>query len=107
MFSPSCNILTLVLMGLLSTTAQADEALQDPTRPDATQARRTLTAPVFNLSAILISDTRRVAILNGKAVKPGDRIDGATVSVIRADSVQLNFRGRLLETALSKGKIRQ
>ncbi len=106
MFRPSEITLTLILFAL-STVAWSADALQDPTRPYASESRPALRTPAFTVSAILISDVRRVAILNGKAVSAGDRINGATVHAIRPDSVQLKFQGRTIEAALRKGKIRE
>ena len=50
-------------------------------------------APRFRLTAVLISPTRRVAILNGAPRQEGDRIDGATLTHIDAQSVRLEQGG--------------
>ncbi|MEL7450338.1 MAG: hypothetical protein AAFN78_14080 [Pseudomonadota bacterium] len=96
-------------VGLLGTGthALASDGPQDPTRPWASEARSLAKAPAFTVSAILISDQRRVAVLNGRAVTAGDRVDGATVSAIGPRTVRLRYRGRDIEAALPKGKIRQ
>ena len=56
---------------------------QLPVRADGTVARR------FELSAVLISATRRIAVINGGLYREGDEIDGATITRIAAGSVSL------------------
>ena len=101
-----CTALCVPILGA-GAPAWASDGLQDPTRPWAGEARGQVKAPAFIVSAILISDQRRVAVLNGRAVTAGDRVDGATVSAIGPTTVRLRYRGRDIEAALPKGKIRQ
>ncbi|HET8552983.1 MAG TPA: MSHA biogenesis protein MshK [Gammaproteobacteria bacterium] len=68
--------------------------LHDPTRPDfATAATPAHAAPAWQLNSTLISAHRRLAVINGKSVGVGDRIDGATVVAITPGAVRLRRGG--------------
>lgn len=95
----------LLLVGAAS--ADAQEILRDPTRPYdakpvASATRGTgggkSSVSTYNVTAIFTSDSRRVAVVNGKRVIEGDQVDGATVVEILANSLSLNVRGKLIKT---------
>lgn len=98
-----------VVLALLSALALA----QDPTRPPTAAEIRAWMGEVvaeavdsdWRLQAILASDQRRLAIINGQRVRPGDRVDGAEVLAIEPDRVVLAHRGR--EIVLLLGHRRQ
>ncbi len=80
-------------MGILT---QA-HAIDDPTRPPEGLSVRTTTtdatgaaAPVFDLQSVLVSPGRRVAVINGQTLRPGDRIDGARITTITRNTVHLD-----------------
>jgi MSHA biogenesis protein MshK len=79
----------------------AAQALDDPTRPTALNApetaRRAESGPRWRLQSTLVADDRRLAIINGRTVGPGDRVDGATVRDVRQDGVTLEVEGRRIE----------
>ena len=87
------NLAHVVLCLLLAAAAaRADAPLRDPMQPfkaGAGGVAGVAGAPRFRLSAVLISPTRRVAILNGAPRQEGDRIDGATLTHIDAQWVRL------------------
>lgn len=91
--------LTLVatLVVALSTTAAAQEAtLQDPLQPPGsaqTEAPAQAAPRPFRLSAVLISSSRRVAVVNGEIRREGDRVAGATVARIEPRQVTLSRGG--------------
>jgi hypothetical protein len=75
----------------LATAWRADaDALADPMRPPSAPDKEThsVTAPL-QITAILFSGGRRVAIVNGKAVSEGDHIDSARIDGI--DEQQVNY----------------
>jgi hypothetical protein len=82
----------LALAGLvLAGSARASE-LPDPTRPEIAvpaSSERAAAASRFELRAVLIGRGRRVAVINGKPVEVGDRIDGAEVLAIGTGGVRL------------------
>ncbi len=93
------------------------EVLRDPTRPysgkpgipgipgipEVMPAR----AAKFSVTAILVSEKRRVAIVNGQHVSEGDQVDGATVVEILAHSLRLNLRGKEFTTLLLPDALRK
>ena len=110
-----CSILTVsavLLVGPLLTDGA--EVLRDPTRPYATApvVRPTTAVAVakatgFNVTAILVSQKRRVAIVNGKRVSEGDKVDGATVVKILADRLRLDLHGKEITTRLPPEALRK
>ncbi len=96
-------VLLTLLFGALS--AYAQEALRDPTRPYdarpvATTSRGTGASRVstYDVTAIFTSDSRRVAVVNGKRVIEGDKVDGATVVEIMNDRLSLDVGGNVITT---------
>jgi len=88
--------LNQTLMGLISLSVampSVAQALADPTRPpnvvDAATAESgaAVTGPV--LKSILLSSSRRLAVIDGRTVNVGDRVGKARVIAIDADSVKL------------------
>ncbi|MCP3176604.1 MAG: hypothetical protein AB7F21_02640 [Desulfuromonadales bacterium] len=102
----------VLLCGLFLLTAAAGlcaEPLRDPTRPP-----RVLAAPApaerttgWQVSSILISPGRRVATVNGQAVQVGDRIAGARVTAIAADSVRLRKENKEFTVRLQTQRIKK
>ena len=92
------SVVHFVLLALLPALALA----QDPTRPPTAAEIRAWMGEVdteavdsdWRLQAILASDQRRLAIINGQRVRPGDRVDTAEVLTIEPDRVVLAHRGR-------------
>ncbi len=111
-----CSILTVsavLLFGPLLTNGA--EVLRDPTRPYAvapvvtptTTAGAVAKATGFTVTAILVSQKRRVAIVNGKRVSEGDQVDGATVVKILADRLRLDLDGKEFTTRLPPDALRK
>lgn len=92
-------LLGLALAGGLP--AAAAQGLDDPTRPtslaEPAPARRAESGPRWRLQSTLVAEERRLAIINGRTVGPGDRVDGATVREVRRDGVTLEVDGRRIE----------
>ncbi|MHB1240405.1 MAG: hypothetical protein ACYC18_07870 [Gammaproteobacteria bacterium] len=85
-----CSLLLVVIVAGLG--VHADAGLKDPTRPPDfrySAVRSASGPPPWNLTSTLISPTRRVAVINNRAVEIGDRVDSAQVVAIEAGSVQL------------------
>ena len=85
--------LAMVLALLASAGAHA---LQDPTRPpDARPASVQNEAPRdIELGSILLGSQRRVAVINGVALREGDDHDGIRVRRIHRDKVDVTDRGQ-------------
>jgi len=91
---------TLMPLGVLvlACAARAQPApLADPTRPPVIEPERAGAAakPVGpQLQSILISPSRRVAVIDGSAVSVGEKLGDATVSAISEGAVVLRYAGR-------------
>jgi hypothetical protein len=88
-------IRAIALLGLLLPvfSASAQELpLRDPMRPytRVETAQVKTTAPRgFELTAVIISPTRRIAVINGDLYREGDEVQGARISRIEPNSVHL------------------
>ena len=101
------TVTAALLLGI-APTANA-EPDRDPTRPYSAQA---VVSPgsrttAFNVSAILVSKVRRVAIVNGQRVTEGDSINGAIVIEINKDALRLNLNGKELTMRLLPAGLRK
>lgn len=89
----------LILLGLLLTASvQAAGPRHDPLRPPAGfQAAAGEVAPLVSevprLQAVINSPQRRIAILNGRSLREGQKIDAWRVLSIRAREVVLEGPG--------------
>jgi MSHA biogenesis protein MshK len=81
---------------LLSMTAKAAmaERLVDPTQPAHTRAANTSESlAAVRVEAILQSGERRLAIVNGKVVRAGDRIGSIQILEVNSDGVRYSRGG--------------
>ncbi len=98
-----------ILLGVVLVLVFGQATADDPTRPPTAAEIRawrgetgTETADSeWQLQSILTSPTRRLAIINGQRLQPGDQVDSAEVISIEPDRVVLTHRGR--EIILSLG----
>ena len=92
-----CKCAALLLASLLAgTLSAAEEApVRDPMRPFGAASPGVAAAakPRFELSAVLISPARRVAIVNGKPYSRGAVVDGAEIVAIDPGVVRLRENG--------------
>ena len=96
----------LALIGLLLTGAGVDaasEVLRDPTRPYTGSEVIAAAPPRFAVNAIIVSDARRIAIVNGKRVAIGGQVNGATVIAIEKTELVLDVDGRKIRLGLHGG----
>jgi len=96
------SALCLLLLGGVFGVASA-KTLHDPLRPSSysagnqpVQERKVEQEPVWRLTAVLISDSRLVAIINGQTVRVGDSLEGYRVKVIERDQVVLVKKDRTI-----------
>lgn len=97
------RVLCVLTAVAASPAAAAQAGLPDPTRPPAAsadEAARTGPAadgrPVHRLQSVLISPERKLAVIDGRTVLLGGRIDDATVVAITETGVTLR-RGERTE----------
>lgn len=70
-------------------------ALQDPTRPPgygSTAARAS--GPVWQVNSIRIASQHKTAVVNGRTVAVGNRVNGATVIDIEPTEVRFRKEGK-------------
>ena len=103
---PKCaGWLTAVFLALGSATTEAE--LPDPTRPYVYQSPRVAAAPRLQLNAIIVSDERKLAIIDGKRLRVGDDIGGATLVSISKNEVELERGGQKLVLSMHAGQFNQ
>ena len=84
----------LVVLLLMSLPAIADR-LADPTRPPSgPRSQSTEVRSGVRVEAILHSNDRRLAIVNGKVVHAGDYVSGVRIEEILVDGVRYMRDGR-------------
>lgn len=96
MFDPMMRALTLVLV--LFCTAPLAQELSDPTRPKqaraaSAQAQAETRVTRYSLESTLVSDSRRIAVINGVSVAQGESVAGANVARIAGERVLLEING--------------
>ncbi len=89
---------TMLLVLSCQPLAQSDE-LADPTRPVTLRAPTptsvtTASASVLKLDAIVHSDERRLAIVNGKLLRVGEWLGNVRIDAISNDAVRYSRAGR-------------
>ncbi|MGQ0586740.1 MAG: general secretion pathway protein GspB [Gammaproteobacteria bacterium] len=93
----------VALAGLLA-AGESPAQLRDPTQPtpleETAPARPVQSGPRWRLQSTLVADDRRLAVINGRTVAQGERIDGATVQEVRQGGVTLEIEGRRIELRL-------
>lgn len=87
MFNVNAKILlTAMLLGLTSFCV-ASEELRDPTRPlGHIAANYAAKENTLRLQSVLISDTRKVAYINGQQLREQDTIGSSNIKVIRIEA---------------------
>jgi MSHA biogenesis protein MshK len=100
----SARLAAAAALVLAAFVASADGGLGDPTKPTPLgaeeQAARAAAAPRWRLQSTLVADTRRLAVINGRTVAQGGRIEGATLVEVRQDGVTLEEDGRRIRLRL-------
>lgn len=74
-------------------SAQSAKVLRDPTLP-LTGVSRVVSTAKLQLHSVLISENRRIAIINGRQVKESDVIQGAKVVRILPGKVIVRQNGK-------------
>lgn len=96
-----------VLLLALGATHAAEPPLRDPMqpfRPTVGGAAQAVAKPRYALTAVLISTVRKVAVVNGRPVREGGRVDGAEIVRIEPTAVHLRDAGRALVIPLGSNR---
>ena len=90
------RVLAAVILASALVGAALAEELRDPTKPP--QPRQSTQQPAaisrYSLDSILVSDSRRIAVINGVSLAVGERVGNATVRRIARDRVLLEISGK-------------
>jgi MSHA biogenesis protein MshK len=99
---------TLPLTALLAMGAAVQaQTLRDPTRPvTARESTQSVAVASLQLEAVMGSGARRLAIVNGKIVRAGDRVGGALIQEIGSDSIRYTRNGRSETVRIAKDSLR-
>jgi MSHA biogenesis protein MshK len=81
---------------LVSLASLQAYALQDPTRPPGADSQSVVASPEreIRLGSILLGKERRIAVIEGVALKEGDSHDNIRVRRIFKDRVEVTDRGQ-------------
>ena len=92
--------LLAILLLVAAAPVLAQGRLGDPTRPtslsEPDDSAPAAQGPRWRLQSTLIADDRKVAVINGRTVSQGERIEGATLIEVRSDGVTLQHDGQRL-----------
>jgi lactam utilization protein B len=94
----------LLATSIVNVDALADTFI-DPMRPATVSAKAIATAHIeapVRLTAIFQTGERRVAVIDGKVVKSGDRVGDVLVQEVFADGVRYSRDGRIETARLAK-----
>jgi hypothetical protein len=97
--------LLAVALLLAAAPALAQSGFGDPTRPTSLsepepEQARAVQGPRWRLQSTLVADQRRLAVINGRTVVQGARVDGARLVEVRQDGVTLEADGERIDVRL-------
>jgi len=105
------RVLVLSLLCIATAAPAQRGALVDPTRPPAVATEsgaKEAAAPAGpRLQSVLISPTRRIAVISGSTVGLGEKFGGATVTAISESGVSLRYADRKETLQLIPGVIKR
>lgn len=90
------RFLFVLAIAAVTTAAAQEPRLQDPMRPPApaqSEGAASSAAGGLSLTAVLISASRRIALVNGKIYREGDRINGDEIVAIEQGSILIRRNG--------------
>lgn len=92
------SITTLMMFCFLINAHCIAEQISDPMRPPNLDNRaytaQSVKRPQWHVTAILVSEGRRLAMVNQRLVSVGATVDGAMIKAIYGDSVELDVSDR-------------
>lgn len=107
-------LLTLLAGGSHAGEESEQVTLRDPMRPDGYRSARQPAEQKeaekrwqWRVNSILISEDRRLAVVNGRSVRVGDRVGPASVVEILPYAVRLRHGGKLKTILLEAGSVKQ
>lgn len=110
MFKAVLNIFLVVTLVLIAPMARAESVLQDPTKPLGYTSAKGGALASLKLHSVLISDQRKVAVINGQRLVENDVIEGSGGTVlerIKPHSVLVNKAGKRWQLKLQNTLVLQ
>ena len=101
------NIAVLMLLAAAATALAQEPRLQDPTRPYRPVAAAAGGGPAeqgFALTGVLVSETRRIAVINGRFYREGDRINGEEILRIEPGSIRIRRNGEVVTVSVKESR---
>jgi hypothetical protein len=96
---------------LLSSPLSTAESLADPMRPPSVSGNvaksKGSKAPRWEVTAILVSSGRRLAMVNDQLLGVGGLVDGARIKAIYGNAVELDIEGRAMVIRPAVPSVRQ
>ena len=99
------GLLIALLQGITQAGNAQQPALKDPMQPYRPPSAAQSVSGGWRLTSIVRSGERRVAVLNGKALREGDSINGAVVEAIEAWQVRLKRAEKSIVIPLRRSKV--
>ena len=104
-------VLTMLAGWLVAAGPAIPAELPDPMRPPRLSSG-TVPAPAseptgWELRMVRISPGQRLALINGRIVKPGDVVSGARVLSVGPNAVQLRKGGKRFSVTLSRTSVKR
>lgn len=113
-FKPTKKLALLVCTYVLACAANAYAVgMGDPLRPPDYRSKGnvasavTIAKPQWHVNEILFSGTRRVAVINNRAVAIGDHINGAKVVDIMPGHVVLQYKNSFINARLKSVSVKK
>ena len=101
----------LISLGFLALTVTADvfaAGMTDPTRPLGSAAASSQgAASTLRLQSILVSGSRKVAVINNQVLGEGERSQGIEVLSIAEGEVKVSYRGSARTLRLPSTEVRK
>jgi len=94
----------ILLLTVWALAVQAQELrVQDPTRPTVitrTEGGVPQAVTSLRLTGVLVSDTRRIAVINGRFYRVGDRVNGEEIIRIDPGSIRIMRGGEQVQVTV-------
>ena len=96
----------LIVLFIVLLFGHVAAAMTDPTRPSGYVAAKASSGKLV-LESVLVSEQRTVAVINGKPLSVGEKIESAKVLTIAKDQVRLQRAGKIIVLKTKQATVRQ
>ena len=90
-------------------SAAQDAVVRDPTRPfvqtePSTGGTRTASAGL-DLTAVIVSPSRRIAVINGRFYREGERVNGELITGIEPGAIRIRRNGEDIQIKVNQNRV--